>query len=310
MKHTEPKVEITRADTEREAMGEEVEVNEAPATVEEVVKVDVAAEEMQKTEIEDVQNVEEDAEAHNESADKLMLDVAGFSKKYKGNERYSAHNINFRVNAGEVVGLVGSNGAGKSTIIKSVIGVLPFTEGVIKVGGYDINKQSEQAKKLIGYVPDDHSVYEKLTGREYINYIGSLYGATKAQKEYAVGTLAEQFDIQYALDMQIASYSHGMKQKICILGALVHAPKLWILDEPMVGLDPQTMALLVKYIRNYADETHAVLFSSHSLETVKKACDIVIFIRKGELVKQIDMRANGEIDLEKEFMKINEVDDV
>lgn len=237
-----------------------------------------------------------------------MLNVTGLSKKYPSNDKYSAHDINFSVAAGEVVGLVGSNGAGKSTIIKSIIGVLPFQEGKVEVNGFDLNTQSEQAKKQIGYVPDDHSVYDKLTGREYINYIGSLYGATKQQKEYVANDLAKQFDIAYALDTQIAGYSHGMKQKICILGALVHNPALWILDEPMVGLDPQTMALLVKLIRNYADEHHAVLFSSHSLETVKKACDIVIFIKHGQIVKTVDLRENKDFDLEKEFMAINEVE--
>ena len=238
-----------------------------------------------------------------------MLEVKNFFKKYPANDKYSAMDITFSVKAGEVVGLVGSNGAGKSTIIKSVIGVLPFQEGEIKINGFDINNESEEAKRHIGYVPDDHSVYDKLTGREYINYIGSLYGATKEQKEYATNELAKKFDIFYALETQIANYSHGMKQKICIIGALVHKPSLWVLDEPMVGLDPQAMNLLVKFIRNYADDNHAVLFSSHSLETVKKACDVVIFIRKGQIVKTVDLRKNKDFDLEKEFMKINEVDD-
>lgn len=237
-----------------------------------------------------------------------MLKVKNLFKKYPSNDRYSVSGVTFSVKPGEVVGLVGSNGAGKSTIIKSIIGVLPFQEGKIRVNGFDMSDDYEQAKKSIGYVPDDHSVYDKLTGREYINYMGSLYGATKEQKEFATNQLAKQFDILYALDTQIANYSHGMKQKICILGALVHHPALWVLDEPMVGLDPQTMSLLVKYIKDYADENHAVLFSSHSLETVKKACDKVIFIKKGEIVKKVDLRLNLDFDLEKEFMEINEVD--
>ncbi len=237
-----------------------------------------------------------------------MLKVKNLSKKYPANENYSASNVTFDISAGQVVGLVGSNGAGKSTIIKSIIGVLPFQEGEINVNGFDLVSQGEQAKKYIGYVPDDHSVYDKLTGREYINYMGSLYGATKEQKEYVANELAKQFNIFYALDTQIANYSHGMKQKICILGALVHKPALWVLDEPMVGLDPQTMALLVKFIKEYADDNHAVLFSSHSLETVKKACDVVIFIKKGKIAKKLDLNKNKDVDLEKEFMKINEVD--
>ncbi len=239
-----------------------------------------------------------------------MLKVKNLSKKYPKNENFSAHNISFSVEAGEVVGLVGSNGAGKSTIIKSIIGVLPFQEGVIKIDGFDIVKQSEQAKKHIGYVPDDHSVYEKLTGREYINYIGSIYGATKEQKKYTLEILAKKFNIDHALDIQIANYSHGMKQKICILGAIVHNPSLWVLDEPMVGLDPQTMLLLVKFIKNYAKNRRSVLFSSHSLETVKKACDVVIFIKHGEIAKIVDLRKDKNVDLEKIFMQVNEVDDV
>ncbi len=236
-----------------------------------------------------------------------MLEVIDFSKKYRNNKNYSARHVNFTVNAGEVVGLVGSNGAGKSTIIKSIIGVLPFSEGTIKVGGFDVTKQPEQAKRLIGYVPDDHSVYEKLTGREYVNYIGSLYGATKAQKKAITGELAERFEITQALDMQIAGYSHGMRQKICILGSLTHAPKLWILDEPMVGLDHQTMNLLCEFIRGYADAEHCVLFSSHNLEVVRKNCDKVVFIRRGEVANIVDLTAEKDFDLDGYYMELNEV---
>lgn len=234
-----------------------------------------------------------------------MLVIENFSKKYLRNPNYSARNINLTVNEGEVCGLVGSNGAGKSTIIKSLIGVLPFTKGTITICGYDIVKQPEEAKRRIGYVPDDHSVYDKLTGREYVNYIGSLYGATKQQKQKAIEETAKLFEIDHALDEQIAGYSHGMKQKICLLGALVHEPSLWVLDEPMVGLDPQTMATLRAFIRGYADSGHAVLFSSHSLDTVQKTCDKAAFIRKGELVDIIDLRDRKDFDLDAYFMKIN-----
>lgn len=240
-----------------------------------------------------------------EMGSKFMLEVIDFSKKYRNNENYSAHHISFNVSVGEVVGLVGSNGAGKSTIIKSIIGVLPFSEGEIKVGGFDIVKQSEQAKRLIGYVPDDHSVYEKLTGREYINYIGSLYGATKEQKKFITDDLAKRFDIAYALDSQIAGYSHGMRQKICILGALTHNPQLWILDEPMVGLDHKTMAFLCNYIKSYADENHCVLFSSHNLEVVKNTCDKVVFIKGGELADIVDLKNTENFDLNGYYSELN-----
>lgn len=238
-----------------------------------------------------------------------MLQVINFSKRYAKNKNYSARNINFSVPTGKIVGLVGSNGAGKTTIIKSIIGVLPFTEGTITVGGFDVAKQSDKAKRLIGYVPDDHTVYDKLTGREYINYIGSLYGATKKQKQYAVTELAQRFEIAHALDLQIAGYSHGMKQKICILGALVHSPKLWILDEPMVGLDHQTMMSLCNFIRGYADGEHSVLFSSHNLEVVSKICDQVVFIKKGELINVVDLTEEKDFDLDRYYMEVNEVKD-
>ena len=247
-------------------------------------------------------------QTQNPAAGEPMLEVVDLSKKYRNNQVYSVEHVSFTVSAGEVVGLVGSNGAGKSTIIKSIIGVLPFTEGSIKVGGFDVAKQSESAKKLIGYVPDDHSVYEKLTGREYINYIGSLYGATKEQKKFVAEELAEKFEISHALDMQIAGYSHGMRQKICILGSLTHRPSLWILDEPMVGLDHQTMGLLCKFIREYAEGEHSVLFSSHNLEIVRKTCDKVVFIRKGKLANIVDLTEDKDFDLDKYYMELNEVE--
>ncbi len=234
-----------------------------------------------------------------------MLELKHFSKKYAKNPNYSARDVSFSVSAGEVVGLVGSNGAGKSTIIKSIIGVLPFEEGQIEVGGFDIVRQPEKAKRLIGYVPDDHSVYDKLTGREYINYIGSLYGATKDEKKFVIDVLAKRFEIRHALDFQIAGYSHGMKQKICILGALAHHPKLWILDEPMVGLDHQTMMSLCSFIRDYADDTHCVLFSTHNLDVVGKVCDRVVFIRRGQVANIIDLRKNRNFDLDRYYMQLN-----
>lgn len=236
-----------------------------------------------------------------------MLSLEHYYKKYSKNKFYSAKDITFSVEAGTVCGLVGSNGAGKSTIIKSLTGVLPFGEGKITICGFDIVKDPENAKRHVGYVPDDHSVYEKLTGREYINYMGSLFGATKEQKERTATELADYFEITNALDRQIATYSHGMRQKICLLGSLVHNPDLWVLDEPMVGLDPQTMAKLQKFIKNYADNSHAVLFSSHNLDTVKKVCDEVVFIKQGELVDSVDIKNNKGFDLEKRFMEINEV---
>lgn len=237
-----------------------------------------------------------------------MLEVIDFSKKYKGADRYSVRNISFKVNDGEVLGLLGSNGAGKSTTIKSIVGILPFKEGQILIDGYDILKESTKAKQIIGYVPDDHSVYEKLTGREYVNYLGSLYGVSKELKEERLNCYANLFGITNSLNNQISSYSHGMKQKICLIGSLIHEPKLWVLDEPMMGLDPTTMNELKQCIRNYAKKGNIVLFSSHNLDVVEKICDEIGIIKSGNLVSYFnlqDAKKNPEFDLEKLFIEIN-----
>lgn len=239
-----------------------------------------------------------------------VLEIKHFSKKYAGAKNYSASDISLALEAGKVLGLVGSNGAGKSTTIKSVTGILPFTEGEIFVNGYDVKKQPIEAKSSIGYVPDDHSVYDVLTGREYADYMGSLFGVPKARKKDRIEYLAKFFNIEFALDKQIAGYSHGMKQKICLIGSLVHSPKLWILDEPMMGLDPQTMNDVKNCIRSYANSGNAVVFSSHNLDVVEKVCDMVAIIKGGKLVEFFDLKqalTDPSFSLEHLFMQINGV---
>ena len=237
-----------------------------------------------------------------------MLSIEGLSKKYRGTETYSAENITLEVKDGEVCGLVGSNGAGKSTIIKCITGILPFSEVHVRIGGFHLAESPEKAKRLVEYLPDDHTVYDKLTGREYADYIGSLYGAKKERKKEIVERYAEIFSLTHALDKQIGGYSHGMKQKICIIGSLVHDPSLWILDEPMVGLDPQTMKALCGIIRGYAEGERSVLFSSHNLDVVDKVCDKIAFIRKGRLVSVIEKKDMAEgFDIEAHFRSVCEV---
>lgn len=238
-----------------------------------------------------------------------MLEVNNFSKKYKGAKKYSVRNISFVVEDGTVMGLVGCNGAGKSTTIKSIVGILPFDSGKIIVNGYDIAKESASAKMTIGYVPDDHSVYEKLTGREYVNYMGSLYGVDRELKSKRLEHYAKLFSITKSLDNQIYSYSHGMKQKICLIGSLIHEPKLWVLDEPMMGLDPTTMNQVKKCIREYTLKGNSVLFSSHNLDVVEKICDNVCIINEGKLVKNVNLeeaKKDKDFDLEKIFEEITE----
>lgn len=235
-----------------------------------------------------------------------MLELKNFSKKYAGAQKYSSHDISLTVNDGEICGLVGSNGAGKSTMIKCITGILPFDEGSIIVNGFDVNSEPVKAKSTIGYVPDDHVVYDKLTGREYVNYMGSIYGVSKKRKAEVLEEYASRFHLRHALDNQIASYSHGMKQKICIIGSLVHDPALWILDEPMVGLDPQTMNEVIQIIKEHAAKGNSVVFSSHNLDVVKKVCDKTAFICGGQLVSLLDMKEVGDdFDLDGYFMSLN-----
>lgn len=236
-----------------------------------------------------------------------MLKVVNFYKKYKGATKYSAENISFTVPDGKVLGLIGKNGAGKSTTIKSICGIFPFDKGSIIVNGFDIKKQPVKAKQTIGYSPDDHSIYEKLGGRECLDYIGSLFNVSKANKQKYISLYAKRFDIESALDKQIASYSHGMKQKVCLIASLLHQPKLWILDEPMLGLDPQTKKTVMDFIREYANKGNSVLFSSHDIYTVTHICDYVGIINNGKLVDLIDMKHTKyktAESLEKHFMSL------
>jgi ABC-2 type transport system ATP-binding protein len=210
-----------------------------------------------------------------------------------------------KINGGEVFGFLGMNGAGKSTTIKCLTGIYPFNSGEIKICGYDITKDSINAKLNMGYVPDNHSVYEKFTGREYVNYIADLYRVSKEDREERMTKLAKLFRMTKALDTQIKSYSHGMKQKICIIAALIHNPKLWVLDEPMMGLDPQSTAEIIKHMRNHCEQGNTVFFSSHNLDLVAKLCDRAAIINNGKLHCIIDLHEAGNKEaLEENFLRI------
>lgn len=211
--------------------------------------------------------------------------------------------VSFEVDNGEVYGLVGKNGAGKSTTIKCITGIYPFEKGIITVNNHNIKKQEKKAKMLIGYVPDNHSVYENLTGREYVNFMADIYGVSKQDREKRIEKYGKIFNILDSLDMQISGYSHGMHQKICIMGALVHEPKLWILDEPFLGLDLQSIQAVKECIIDYSkNKRHMVIFSSHDIETVNKICDKVCVIEKGTVRAVFDLKQRGSKQKIKELM--------
>lgn len=234
-----------------------------------------------------------------------MLEIEHLYKKYRNSERFSVEDLNLVLHPGEIFGFLGQNGAGKSTTIKCLTGIYPFNSGTIKICGYDIQKDPINAKLNLGYVPDNHSVYEKLTGREYVNFLADVYKVSKRDREDRFEKYVHQFKLAHAVDTQIKSYSHGMKQKISIICALIHNPKLWVLDEPMTGLDHQSMIEILKRMHDHCLEGNTVFFSSHNLDLVSKVCDRVTIIKDGQQQSTIDLHVKGNKEtLESMFVKI------
>lgn len=235
-----------------------------------------------------------------------MLKISNLSKQYSGASVKSVNDLSLELKEGEIFGFLGPNGAGKSTTIKCIVGVLPFTEGKIEICGVDIKQSPLKAKQNIGYVPDNHAVFERLTGREYVNHIASLYNVPLDLVEERCNKYLKIFKLEHAFDNPIKSYSHGMKQKITVIAALVHNPKLWILDEPLTGLDPQSAFQLKQAMRKHAEEGNTVFFSSHILDVVENLCDRACIIKKGELQGVYDiaeLKAKNQ-SLESLFMKV------
>lgn len=237
-----------------------------------------------------------------------MLKVTNLTKTYGNSDKKSVDNLSLELKPGEVFGFLGPNGAGKSTTIKSIVGILPYEEGQIEICGLDVKHHPIECKKNIGYVPDNHALFERLTGREYVNHVANLYGVPKEQMEEISSYYLKLFQLEHAFDNQISSYSHGMKQKICVIGVLIHKPKLWILDEPLTGLDPQSVYQLKQAMRNHALEGNTVFFSSHILDVVENLCDRVCIIKKGQLQGVFDLAElkSANQSLEKLFMDIIE----
>ena len=225
--------------------------------------------------------------------EKATLKFINFSKRYGNSAKLSADHVNLEVNGGEIFGFLGPNGAGKSTCIKTTIGIQPVTEGEIEVCGYNVSNQSVLAKKVIGYVPDHYALYEKLTGREYINYIADLYGVNKDDRDKRISKYVDLFELNQAFDNRMQTYSHGMKQKMTIMAALIHNPKVWILDEPLTGLDPQSIYQVKEVMKEHAKAGNIVFFSSHIINVVEKLCTRIAIIKKGQIV-YVDTMENVE----------------
>lgn len=235
-----------------------------------------------------------------------ILSIKGLKKRYSPKAPWAADGISLTCNAGEIVGILGHNGAGKSTTIKCLEGMLPFDEGTIEICGFDIKKNPLQAKSNMGFVTDNHAVFAKMTGLEYVAFLADVYKVESAFRQPRLDRLQEVFGLGDRIYDLISSYSHGMKQKICMIGSLIHEPRLWVLDEPMTGLDPMTMKSVEKFMREYSAKGNAILFSSHNLTSVAKLCDRVVIIKHGSQVCNLDMREEGDQQARLEEVFFNE----
>ena len=234
---------------------------------------------------------------------KLIL--RNFSKRYSTSDVFAVYKANLEIEGGQIFGFLGPNGAGKSTIIKSIVGIQTITSGEIEVSGYDVDKQSVGAKMQIGFVPDHYALYENLTGREYVNYIADLYNVPKEERDARIGEYISRFRLEGAIDNPMKTYSHGMKQKITIMSALVHNPKLWILDEPLTGLDPESIFQVKECMKEHAKRGNIVFFSSHIIDVVENICDRIAIIRKGQILttKTVAEIKESGIPLEQFYME-------
>jgi ABC-2 type transport system ATP-binding protein len=211
-----------------------------------------------------------------------LIETRTLVKRY--GEKVAVNNVSFDVYGGEVFGFLGPNGAGKTTTIKMIVGLLQPTSGTVKVAGYDVQKQPLFAKAASGYVPDTPNLYAKLTGRELLQFVGDLYNLDRGQAARRIDELLRMFDLSGAGDDTFDSYSHGMQQKTSLAAALMHDPKVLILDEPTVGLDPKSARLIKDILRQLADRGAAVMLSTHILEIAERMCDRIGIINKGELI--------------------------
>lgn len=255
-------------------------------------------------------NPEDNIVKNHQNIDAPTLKIEDLGKKYGKNLDFSIRNISFTIEKGELVGLLGPNGAGKSTTLKCVTGILPITEGTVEICGENIDSSPVAAKNHFSFVTDNHSVFLKMTGVQYLNFMADVYKVPTKNRQEIFDKLEESFHLGKAVFNLISSYSHGMKQKICMMGSLVHSPDLWIMDEPMVGLDPRTQKAVTDIMKEYVESGRTILFSSHNLDVVKRICSRAIVINGGKMVADVsrEVFTASEGELEKYYF-MNEVAD-
>lgn len=212
-----------------------------------------------------------------------MIELSNVTKSYNGTYK-AVEDLSLEIRDGEIFGFLGPNGAGKTTTIKMITGIASQDSGAIKINGIDTKENPLATKKEFGYVPDSPDMFLRLKGIEYLNFMADIYEVDSRTRKDRIKDLSKRFDMDNALKDKIQSYSHGMRQKIVLIGALLHNPNVWILDEPMTGLDPKSSFLLKEMMREHADNGNTVFFSTHVLEVAEKVCDRVAIINKGKIL--------------------------
>lgn len=232
-----------------------------------------------------------------------MLKIEHLTKSY--GDKKAVDNLNLHIKPGEIYGFIGHNGAGKTTTLKSVVGILQFDEGEVLIDGKSIRNNPLDCKKEIAYIPDNPDLYEFMTGIKYLNFIADIFGICVSDRQERIRKYADLFELTDDLAQPIAAYSHGMKQKLAIIAAWLHKPKLIIMDEPFVGLDPKASHLLKEMMREVCDEGGAIFFSTHVLEVAEKLCDKVAIIKDGKLIRSGTMEeVKGDDSLEAVFLEL------
>ena len=255
-------------------------------------------------------NLQSQEKAEGEGAIKAMekkaiLEIRHYSKSY-GTEKKAADDVSLSVMGGDIYGFIGHNGAGKSTTIRAVVGVLDFTEGEIFIDGHSVREEPMACKRVTAYIPDNPDLYENLTGIQYLNFIADVFGITSSEREQRIRKYAGLFEITDALGDLISSYSHGMKQKVALISALIHKPRLLVLDEPFVGLDPKATFTLKEIMHDMCKEGTAIFFSTHVLDVAEKLCNKVAIIRQGKIIASGIMEELTEgHSLEEAFLEVD-----
>ncbi|MCR5741697.1 MAG: ABC transporter ATP-binding protein [Gammaproteobacteria bacterium] len=233
-----------------------------------------------------------------------MIEIKNVYKTYD-KQKYVLNDVSLEIEDGDIYAFIGHNGAGKTTLIKSIVGILPFEKGEITINGIDVNQNPEESKKTIAYIPDEPEIYDSLTGLQFLNFVADAFDVSEIDRKERIEHYAQVFEMTEHLNNLVSSYSHGMKQKTIIMSALIHNPKVIIMDEPFVGLDPKASIILKQLMSDFVKNGGCIFYSTHVLDTAEKICNKIAVIKNGEIVKagSRDVILKDE-SLEQVFMEI------